>query len=236
MDNHIESKFICHFCNKVFSQKFNLQRHFNEKRCKSKAINNIIEINNVINYQKQKYNEEIEKYKQDIEKYKQETDIFKQLTDFTISDNSFNIYITINPDIKKSIDFNKLKESINKTIEKSCKVNKTTKKFVFPSGKSVSYQGYENIALNELLTLYKEENIENDRKYIPNIKYKLNNKQHYYYPDIYIKSENLIIEVKSTWTYKNDLIKNINKALAVRKAGYKFEFWIYNNKKYKIII
>jgi len=90
--------------------------------------------------------------------------------------------------------------------------------------------------LDELLTLYNEENIENDRKYIPNIKYKLYNKQHYYYPDIYIKSENLIIEVKSIWTYKIDLIKNINKALAVRKVGYKFEFWIYDNKKFKIII
>jgi len=230
MDTHIESKIVtCHFCNKIFSQKFNLERHINKNRCKSKLINDKIKINNLINNL-------INKYKQEIETYKEEIDIFKQLADFTITDNSFDIYITINPDIKKSIDFNKLKHSINKTIEKSCKVNKTTKKFIFPSGKSVSYQGYENIALDELLTLYNEENIENDRKYVPHIKYKLYNKQHYYYPDIYIKSENLIIEVKSTWTYKNDLIKNINKALAVRKAGYKFEFWIYDNKKFKIII
>jgi len=42
----------------------------------------------------------------------------KNLTDFNITDNSFNIYITINPEIKKSIDFNLLKQSISKTIEK----------------------------------------------------------------------------------------------------------------------
>lgn len=233
MDTHTESKiFTCHFCNNTFKLKHHIQRHLNENRCKSQLINDKIKINNLID----KYILEIEQHKQLEETYKEETDIFKQLADFTITDNSFNIYITINPEIKKSIDFNKLKESISKTIEKSCKVNKTTKKFIFPSGKSVSYQGYENIALDDLLTLYNEENIENDRKYVPHIKYKLYNKQHYYYPDIYIKSENRIIEVKSTWTYKNDLIKNINKALAVRKAGYKFEFWIYDNKKFKIII
>jgi len=179
---------------------------------------------------------EIKKYKQQLELNIQLTEKIKELTDFTVTDKLFDIYITIKSDIKKTIDFDKLKQSISKTIEKMCKVNKTTKRFIFPSGKSVVYQGYENIALDELIQIHNEDNIENDRRYIPNVKYKLNNKQHYYYPDIYIKSENLIVEVKSTWTYKKDLIKNINKALATRKAGYNFEFWIYDNKKFKIII
>jgi hypothetical protein len=59
----------------------------------------------------------------------------------------------------------------------------------------------------------------------------------YYYPDIYIKSQNLIIEVKSTFTYKKQLVKNIIKSLSVRKSGFNFEFWIYTDKcKNKIII
>ena len=50
---------------------------------------------------------------------------------------------------------------------------------------------------------------------------------HRYYPDIWIKSINKIIEVKSSYTYKCNLIKNINKALITRKLKFYFEFWIY---------
>ena len=116
-----------------------------------------------------------------------------------------------------------------------------------PSGKIINYQGYENFALDELLQLFNENDIENERYTVPIIKYIKNNKEHNYFPDIFIKSKNLIIEVKSEWTYKDklkftlvlyklQLIQNILKALAVRKSGYNFEFWIYNNKKIKIII
>jgi len=85
--------------------------------------------------------------------------------------------------------------------------------------------------------MYNEDDIENDRKHIPNVKYMLKKKIHYYYPDIYIKSKNLIIEVKSDYTYNQQLIKNIIKSLAVRKAGYNFEFWIYTDKaKNKVVI
>ena len=102
-----------------------------------------------------------------------------------------------------------------------------------PSGNIVNYQGYENYALDELLLNYTEDQINNERFKIPIIKYILNNKQYNYYPDIYIKSENKIIEVKSEWTYKCDLIKNILKALSTRKTGYNFEFWIYTDKQGK---
>lgn len=40
--------------------------------------------------------------------------------------------------LKRHIDENRWKSKIINN-----KVNKTTKKFIFPSGKSVSYQGYE---------------------------------------------------------------------------------------------
>jgi uncharacterized Zn-finger protein len=110
------------------------------------------------------------------------------------------------------------------------------KKYTMPSGKIINYQGYENIALDELLILFNENDIENERYIVPTIQYTKNNKEYNYYPDIFIKSKNLIIEVKSDWTYKAQLIENILKALAVRKAGYNFEFWIYTKKLNKIII
>ena len=71
---------------------------------------------------------------------------------------------------------------------------------------------------------------------MPEIKYFLNGKQKRYYPDIWIKSENIIIEVKSDYTYKKDLIKNILKALATRKLNYNFEFWVYDKNKLKTIL
>ena len=61
--------------------------------------------------------------------------------------------------------------------------------------------------------------------------YKFKSKTLRYYPDIYIESENLIIEVKSTYTYKVSLIKNMIKSLSTRKLNLDFEFWVYYYKK-----
>lgn len=222
----------------TFKQNKNLQIHLSEKRCKSELVKDfkklhefldIVELEKFLNNQ----NKEIETCKE-LEK----DIIIKTLTDITIKDKLFNIYIKLNDNVKKNVDMNKIINSVNKTLLKACKINNYAyKKYIFPSGKIVNYQGYENIALDELLKMHEETDIENDRKHIPNIKYMLKNKVHYYYPDIYIKSENLIIEVKSIYTYKQQLIKNITKSLAVKKAGYNFEFWIYMDKaKNKIII
>lgn len=66
-----------------------------------------------------------------------------------INDEIGNIDITINPKFKDKIDLTKLTQSINKIIEKLCKTNNYKyKKYIFPSGKSVNYQGYENVALD----------------------------------------------------------------------------------------
>jgi hypothetical protein len=73
------------------------------------------------------------------------------------------------------------------------------KKYTRPSGKVINYQGYENIGLNELVQIYNEDDIINDRYQVPIINYTNKNKEHKYYPDIYIKSENKIIEIKSEW-------------------------------------
>lgn len=131
----------------------------------------------------------------------------------------------------------KLKKSINKLVEKMFKsYNFTYKRYIMPSGKLVNSQGYENIALDELLKQYNEDEIISFRQKVPSIQYMQNNKKHYYYPDIFIPKDNLIIEVKSTYTYNLYLIKNILKALSTRKNGYKFEFWIYDKNKEKIVI
>jgi hypothetical protein len=60
-------------------------------------------------------------------------------------------------------------------------------------------------------------------------------KQKVYFPDIYIPKQNLIIEVKSTYTYSKEYDKNIAKANATKNTGYNFEFWIYDGKGNKVV-
>jgi hypothetical protein len=84
-------------------------------------------------------------------------------------------------------------------ISKACF---TPKKFIFPSGKEVLVQGYEPQALTKLLKTFEEDDIvvgtKNIANEIGNIWYENGGKKHRYFPDIYVKSINKIIEVKST--------------------------------------
>ena len=50
----------------------------------------------------------------------------------------------------------------------------------------------------------------------------------------YIKSENKIIEVKSEWTIKLSRGNIEEKAQATVKAGYRYEIWVYSDKKVKV--
>ena len=60
--------------------------------------------------------------------------------------------------------------------------------------------------------------------------------KHVYFPDFFIKSENKIIEVKSQWTIKLRRGNVEEKAQATIAAGYKYEIWIYNDKRVKVEI
>jgi hypothetical protein len=116
-----------------------------------------------------------------------------------------------------------LKSSYNKKI------------YILPSGKEITYQGYENFALDELLFIEKidEDDIITDRKLVPEIWYNdTNNKKHRHYVDIYIKSQNRCVEVKSTWSNqeKNNVLEKKDAAIGL---GYKYDIWIYDKKKNK---
>jgi hypothetical protein len=107
------------------------------------------------------------------------------------------------------------------------------KEFIMPSGKIIKYQGYENLAIIELLKVYDEKDIHIGRGEVPIIKYTSDKKERVYFPDIYIKSINKIIEVKSEWTVKLQSARIDDRAKSVKEAGYAFEVWIYNDKKVK---
>jgi len=102
------------------------------------------------------------------------------------------------------------------------------KDYILPSGKIIKVQGYEPKALDILFKQgYKEKDIETSVKNMPNIWYiGSDKKKHRYFPDIFIISENKIIEVKSEYTFNADYEINMLKEEACLKAGYKFEFEI----------
>lgn len=121
-------------------------------------------------------------------------------------------------------------------MERTQKNAKKYKEFKMPSGKIRKVQGYEPFALRDLLNVYTEDQITTDRKGIPRIQYEVNGKKKYYFPDIYIRHDNKIIEVKSTWTYKCKSDNIQLKKKATEDRGFVYEIWCYNGKGERISI
>ncbi|HRW22403.1 MAG TPA: hypothetical protein P5509_10555 [Bacteroidales bacterium] len=84
--------------------------------------------------------------------------------------------------------------------------------------------------IDKLLKTIEEKNIVVGRANIINeigiIKYYFDNALRNYFPDIYIKSTNTIIEVKSQWTFNKWKEKNLAKEQACLQQGFNFEFMI----------
>jgi hypothetical protein len=114
--------------------------------------------------------------------------------------------------------------------EKAAHTAKSYKNYTTPTGRIIKVQGFEPYALDELYKLYSEDDIVTDRKLIPKIEYIDDSIKRFYFPDIYIKSINKIIEVKSTWTYKTNEEKCILKGKSCIDKAYMFELWIYNKR------
>jgi len=109
----------------------------------------------------------------------------------------------------------------------------SVKEHKLPSGKVIRVQGYEGFAINKLLNEgHKEDefaaNIEGG---VPVIKYtNTKSKSAVYYPDLYVSSKNMIIEVKSTFTYFSQKENNDLKLKACNEQGYKARLWVFDNK------
>jgi hypothetical protein len=118
-----------------------------------------------------------------------------------------------------------------KIFEKGLKNSFKIKTYLFPSGNTIKYQGYENFALDELIHLKIDENdIINKRIDIPEIWFYYNDKKSRHYVDIYIKSQNKCIEVKSDWYFNKDKNKILEKQKAAKELGYNYEIWVYDKK------
>ena len=109
------------------------------------------------------------------------------------------------------------------------------KEYIFASGETIHCQGDEPWALEELEELhgYTYDDYTNKTSFW----YTHDEIPHRYYTDIEYLRKNKIIEVKSNWTFENEICINFLKANCVLKEGYDFEFWIYKDRKsVKIVI
>lgn len=122
-----------------------------------------------------------------------------------------------------------------KVFKKGQKSSFKFKDYIMPSGKKIQIQGFEDLALTVLLKKYEENDliigVKNIQKKIGKIFYIENGVQRRYYPDIYIESENKIIEVKSNWTYKKSETKNNLKKQKCLELNFQFAFMIFFNRK-----
>lgn len=117
--------------------------------------------------------------------------------------------------------------------EKQVKSAFKRKTFVYPSGHQETVQGYEPLTLATLVESgFDETMIITSRKDVPVIWWEdSDGVQHRYYIDIFIPMFNLMIEVKSVWTYQlaGDKLKKTRKVC--EGMGYQFRVWVYNDKK-----
>lgn len=105
------------------------------------------------------------------------------------------------------------------------------KEFIMPSCKILYCQGYEDKVLDYLIKAgIMEDDITNVRYDVPVIEYEFNGKCRKYFPDIFIKSKNLLIEVKSTYTFFKEHDKNMAKQFACKNMGYHHIIIIWDNK------
>lgn len=108
------------------------------------------------------------------------------------------------------------------------------KEYKFPSGRIEHVQGYEPFALDYLINkeCINEDDIIVDDEKTPRIEYlKENGKIGKYFPDIYIPSQNRLIEVKSTWTIRKEKENSILlKRDAAIVAGYKYDIMVMDAK------
>jgi hypothetical protein len=101
---------------------------------------------------------------------------------------------------------------------------KTANREVVIGEKVFRVQGYEDIALNLLSEIVNVNEIKIGKE-VPRINLSTGRK---YYPDIYIN--NLLIEVKSEYTYKINLEENLLKQSDSKKAGYGHIFLVIHSK------
>lgn len=113
---------------------------------------------------------------------------------------------------------------LQKVMESNALSEYRSKLLTLPSGKVIRYQGYEDRVITDLLASgIREEEIITGPGNVPVIKYIFNGNVHSYYPDIYLPTQNKLIEVKSQYTWDKYKERNEAKIQAAVDAGFLIE-------------
>jgi hypothetical protein len=94
-------------------------------------------------------------------------------------------------------------------------------------------QGYEPQCIEFLINTlnYLPSDICAGRGYnIPTIKYIKDSKDHFYFPDIYVISKNLLIEVKSVYIFERSREATFIKQQSSKEAGFNHHIMIFDNR------
>lgn len=119
----------------------------------------------------------------------------------------------------------------NSTIAYKSHSNRAKKKtYNLPSGKQIYLRGYEPQFLKVLLSSYNESDIITDIREMDVFWYIYNNKIRRYYPDFLIKDKNQYFEIKSKYTYENDVERCNLKCESVKNKGYNISLLVLDIK------
>ena len=106
------------------------------------------------------------------------------------------------------------------------------KSFIFPDGESVELQGYEYLTTNYLIS----ESIDLNEIKVgiskrPVVYYEWSGSIHLYHPDCYLKTSNVLVETKSSYTWEFEEEKNKAKISGSLLSGYNIRVIVWNRKK-----
>jgi hypothetical protein len=106
------------------------------------------------------------------------------------------------------------------------------KTITMPSGTQRKVQGYEPFVIDYFLQAgISEADLLTDRCDVPTIRYAYMGKDRTYFPDMFIPSKHMLVEVKSTYTWQKDLAKNLAKHEAAKKLGYNHIIIIWDTRR-----
>lgn len=112
------------------------------------------------------------------------------------------------------------------------------KEFSMPSGSVFICQGYEPLVLKMILSEgFEEEDIFAPSSRGITIPYRFEDKNRVYNPDIFIESQNILVEVKSEWTFdvggtcERKRKENLKKLSACREQGFNTRLYIFDGNE-----
>lgn len=215
-----DGKYYCNKCKWIKSKKTCLDKYGFENASSAEIIKNKRKLSNIDSY--------------GVENVFQSQEIKNRIMDYWLA----------NFGVENGAQTKHIKDKIKKTFNEKYgedhfmkntlaydKYLKSSLKIIKFKGSEIYYQGsYE---LDFLEKYYEKVKIENGI----GIRYQFENTNHSYMPDFYLPDYNLIVEIKSTYTYNLHLSKNLLKQEYSIISGHNFVFIIDKNyEEFKKII